>query len=66
MLLVFNPLNEVVKRELTVPLYYTGLTASARIREQEGPPQTYHLDRECNVRVPLAIPANGYSWFVIE
>ena len=66
MLLVFNPLNEVVKRELTVPLYYTGLTTSARIREREGPPQTYQLDHERNVRVPLTIPANGYSWFVIE
>ena len=66
MLLVFNPLNEVVRREVVVPLYYTGLTASARIREQEGQPKTYQLDRECNVRMPLTIPANGYSWFIIE
>ena len=66
MLLVFNPLNEVVKKEISVPLYYTGLSASARIREQEGPPQTYQLDGACNVRVALTIPANGYSWFIIE
>ncbi|MCX6924606.1 MAG: alpha-galactosidase, partial [Verrucomicrobia bacterium] len=66
MLLVFNPLNEEVKRELTVPLYYTGLTDAAQIREQEGQPQTFKLDREFNVRVPVTIPANGYSWFVIE
>ena len=66
MLLVFNPLNEVVTRELTVPLYYTGLSASARIREQEGQPKTYQLDRGFNVRVPLSIPANSYSWFIIE
>ncbi|MCX6877938.1 MAG: hypothetical protein NTW21_29605 [Verrucomicrobia bacterium] len=66
MLLVFNPLNEAAKKELTVPLYYTGLTDTARIREQEGQPQTYQFDREFNVRVPLTIPANGYSWFSIE
>ena len=66
MLLVFNPLNEVVKKDLTVPLYYTGLSSSARIREQDGPPQTYQLDRECNARLPLTIPANGFSWFIIE
>ena len=66
MLLVFNPLDEVVKRELVVPLYYTGPTATARIREQEGQPQTYQLDRGFNVRVPLTIPTNGYSWFIIE
>ena len=66
MLLVFNPLNEIAKRELTVPLYYTGLTDTARIREQEGSAKKFKLDREYNVRVPVTIPANGYSWFVIE
>ena len=66
MLLVFNPLNEVVRCDLVVPLYYTGLTAAARIREQEGLPKTYQLDREFNVRLPVAIQANQYSWFVIE
>ena len=66
MLLVFNPLNEVVKRELVVPLYYTGLTDHARIREQDGLPQNHQLDRGLNVRVPVTIPANGYSWYVIE
>jgi hypothetical protein len=49
-----------------VPLYYTGLTDTARIREQEGAAKNYPLDRECKVRVPVEIPANGYSWFIIE
>ena len=66
MLLVFNPLNEVVKKELTVPLYYTGLTDTAKIREQEGELKTCKLDREFSIRLPVTIPANGYSWFVIE
>jgi hypothetical protein len=66
MLLVFNPLNEVVRRDLVVPLYYTGLIAAARIREQEGQPKAYQLDREFNVRLPVEIQANQYSWFVIE
>ena len=66
MLLVFNPLNEVVRQDLIVPLYYTGLTDTARIREQEGTAKNYPLDRECKVRVPVEIPANGYSWFIIE
>lgn len=66
MLLVFNPLNEVVKKELTVPLYYTGLTDTAQIREQEGTAKTLKLDREFNVHMPVTIPANGYSWFVVE
>ena len=66
MLLVFNPLDQVVKQELTVPLYYTGLTGTAKIREQEGEPKTCKLDREFSIRLPVEIPANGYDWFVIE
>jgi hypothetical protein len=66
LLLVFNPLNKVVKKELTVPLYYTGLSATAKIREQEGTPAKFKLDREFNVRLSVTIPANGYSWFAIE
>jgi hypothetical protein len=58
--------NLVVRKKLTVPLYYTGLTATARIREQEGEPATFKLDRAFNVRLPVEIPANGYRWFVIE
>jgi hypothetical protein len=66
LLLVFNPLGEVVKKELTVPLYYTGLTDTARIREQEGTARKHTLDRDFNVRVSMTIPANGYSWFIIQ
>jgi len=46
MLLVFNPLDLPVKRELTVPLYDTGLTDTAKIREQESQPRPFKLDRE--------------------
>ncbi len=66
MLVVFNPLGEVVKQELTVPLYYTGLTDTAKVREEEGEAKEYKLDREFNGKVPVRIPANGWSWFVIE
>ena len=66
MLLVFNPLDQPVKRELTVPLYYTGLTDTAKIREQESRPRTFKLDREFNVRLAVELPPNGYSWWVVE
>lgn len=66
MLLVFNPLNKPVKKELHLPLYYTGLTGSASIREKEGTPRNYKLSGDQQVRFPVEIPANGYSWYVIE
>lgn len=66
MLLVFNPTPEEIRQTLELPLYYTGLTETAKIREQEGPAKAYALDRDSKVKLPVAIPANGYSWFIVE
>ena len=66
MLLVFNPLDHDVAQTLDIPLYYTGLTGTAKIREQEGEAKTFRLDGQSNARIPVTIPANGYTWLVIE
>ena len=63
---VYNPLSHPVTRDLKLPLYYTGLTKTAGIREQEGKPKTYKLDRQYNVTVPLDVPAQGHTWLTIE
>ena len=64
--LFFNPLGEDIVREITVPLYYTGLTRRARIREREGRAKSYRLTPECSVTLTVRIPARGYTWYVIE
>ena len=62
----FNPLDTPVTRTITLPLYYTGLSRKARIREQEGKPKTYALDASKSVRLTVKIPARGYTWYVVE
>ncbi|MHB9005582.1 MAG: hypothetical protein ACYDC1_01475 [Limisphaerales bacterium] len=64
--MIYNPLSEPVKRTFTLPLYYTGLTDTARIREREGASSVFTLGRDFTVRVPVEIPARGYTWLVIE
>jgi hypothetical protein len=64
--MVYNPLDRAVEKQLKLPLYYTGLTETAHIREQEGKSREYVLDREYNVYVPINIPAKSVTWFVIE
>ena len=64
--LFFNPLDTPVTRTITLPLYYTGLSRKARIREQEGKPKTYALDTSKSVRLTVNIPARGYTWYVVE
>jgi hypothetical protein len=63
---VWNPTGERVQREFELPLYYTGLTETAKVSEKGGTPKTYQLDREYMIRVPVDIPANVYTWFVVE
>ncbi|MHC4625783.1 MAG: alpha-galactosidase [Planctomycetota bacterium] len=64
--MVYNPLGREVRRQLNLPLYYTGLTGIARIREQRGKYKKYQLDRKYNVEIPINIAPNGVTWFVIE
>lgn len=66
LLMIFNPLDLPVHQQIRVPLYYTGLTARAAIREKEGKAKIYHLDRQYNVLLPVDVAPNGITWFVIE
>lgn len=63
---VHNPLACDVEKELTLPLYYTGLTRKAKIAERDGPSRRYELDRGYNVTIPLRMSPNSTTWFVIE
>ena len=64
--MVYNPLDRAVKKELKLPLYYTGLTKTARIRWQQGRSRNYKLDREYNVKIPIDIAPKGITWFVVQ
>ena len=62
----YNPTDTVMVRTIQLPLYYSGLTQTARVREQEDKPVTYRLDRNYAIELKVTIPANGYTWYVIE
>ena len=64
--MVYNPLDCNVSKELKLPLYYTGLTKTARIREQNGKAKKFKLDRQYNVKVPVSIAPKSSTWFVVE
>jgi hypothetical protein len=66
MLVVFNPLNEAVTRTLRVNLYYTGLQGTAQFREKGGSPRPLELGRDYTVELPVTVPAQGMSWWVVE
>jgi len=64
--MVYNPTPRAVQKELTLPIYYTGLTETARIAERDGEWNTYPLDRAHRVTIPLDMPPKGITWFVVK
>lgn len=66
MAIVFNPTDRAIQREIRLPLYYTGLTKTASVREQEGTPVTYTLNEAHEIAVPVNVPAGGFTWLVVE
>jgi hypothetical protein len=62
----YNPTDKLIIKSFSLPLYYSGLTDVAMIREQEGKPRQYKLDREYNVKLEMEVLARGYNWYVIE
>ena len=64
--MIHNPLPYLVDRKITLPLYYTGLTDVALIRQQDGKPKRYKLERDFTVRVAVKIPAAGRTWLTAE
>ena len=66
LMMLYNPTNHSIERTIKLPLYYTGLSSIARIREKEGAFKTYNLNRDYSVEIKVIIPANDYTWFVIE
>lgn len=66
LLMLYNPLKEKITRTIKVPLYYTGLTTTAKIREKEGPVKTLSLNRNYEVEITFSIEPESYTWMVIE
>jgi hypothetical protein len=66
MVIVFNPTDRPIEKKLKLPLYYTGLTKTALVREQEQKPKSYSLDRDYNIFVPVHVKAKSYTWLVVE
>jgi hypothetical protein len=65
MLVVFNPLEQDVRRTIRVSLYYTGITDFAAISANGDAPAEYHLNRDYTVDLTVTVPAGGMSWYAI-
>ena len=65
-MLLYNPLNEPITRTIQVPLYYTGLSNQVKISEKGNNMRRLSLNRAYEMPLTFTIPANSYTWYVIE
>ena len=60
----YNPLPEEITREIRVPLYYTGLSRSARVSVEGAAARILQLDRSESVTLKVRIPAHKRTWLL--
>lgn len=66
LVMLYNPLKENITRAIKLPVYYTGQHATVKIREKEGSSKNHPVGRDYQVDLTVKIPANSYTWLVIE
>jgi hypothetical protein len=64
--MLYNPTEEEIRRRIALPLYYTGLSATANISIGEGPPVEYSISRDYHVEVSVIIPSNASLPIIIQ
>jgi hypothetical protein len=66
LLMVYNPLNHQVRKDIIVNIYYTGLSNSAVISENDAPFRKYIVTKDHTVTIPVKVEANSQSWYIIK
>jgi hypothetical protein len=63
---IHNPLDAEIEREIRLPLYYTGLTDAAIVRDEDGVPRRVALAPDHGITARVKVPARDRTWLTIE
>ncbi|MCE6990091.1 alpha-galactosidase [Dyadobacter sp. CY323] len=66
LVMLYNPLEISIQRSVKLPVYYTGQHETIRVREKESAAKTVKISRDYDAMVTVTIPANSYTWLVLE
>jgi hypothetical protein len=66
LMMLFNPTDQVILTEISVPVYYTGLHETVKVREKEGALRSYPVSRDYKISLPVVLQPGAYSWWVME
>lgn len=66
LVMLFNPTKEKITRQIKLPLYYTGLSTTAAVKEKDKAARIYRLNRDYETEVTITIEPENYTWLVVE
>ncbi|WP_423126987.1 hypothetical protein [Gaoshiqia sp. Z1-71] len=65
-IMLYNPLNEEIIRNINVPIYYTGLSSKVNVTSSQGITKTYRISRDYEIPLQVNIPARGYTYYILK
>jgi hypothetical protein len=65
LLMVYNPLNEPIKRKIKVDLYYTGLKNRAKLTDKNGKVSTLPIASDNKAWIDIDVPAKSQVWYIL-
>lgn len=66
LIMLFNPLDQPIKRTLRIPTYYAGLSGNVQLSEQGEPSKNYMIAKDNTLEIEVDIPANYLTWFTLK
>lgn len=66
MVVIFNPTERDITKEMRLPLYYTGLKDHATLIDEGGTHKQIPLDPKGDAWFPVTVKAQETAWFLIE
>ena len=66
LLMLYNPLNVPVKKQIKIDLYYTGLKGKALVSNEEGDFKSLTLESNGILYLDIEIPANKWTWYIFK
>ncbi len=66
LLMLFNPTNKIIEKEIDVPLYYSGISESAIFRKEGHTKETVNVERNYSAKLQVSLAPNSYVWYEVE
>ena len=64
-LMLYNPLEKSITRNITVPVYYTGLGEKLMLTTSDGKNHNLTISRDYTVELEVTIPAKGHTYAIL-